>query len=855
MPAPAFLSKLPKPALFALYGALGGLIGALVFGELVWYLLRPASAPEPLTVPPPFPQLAVTASPQVSVYPGGSNTFGVQIARDRFTGSVTVTFDKLAPGLSATPIVIPEGETNGTARIVATDDVQPGPSTLKVTARANPNREGHALAVTFDKPVEVRVIELPPAPPRLAVSVSPKIQVYQRGKNTFAVQVARGGFTGEVEIAFDDLPDGVKAPSIPIRADRNEITVELTADGTAKPGAQPVKVNAQAKFNGAPLRAQATTTVDVISPPRVPVDIVFALDISGSMQWAINGTSRGIQKFVDELAKNQFDVRVGLVGFKDTTLGQPLKIVKVDGEKMTTSFAKFRDEVGTLRAGGGGAEGESSLDGVAEAAEFPFRDQVTRVIILITDEAPKRPDGRMKSIEETAKYIKEKKIDQMHIVTLPELKKPFTPLWEGAKGQYFDLKALNEGTESFEKLLPDVSKAIADLVADRPAGKPELPGLPPPPKLPDARAAGTAVTPAREPEKPTIAPPEVKSLQSNEKSAAGTEWRQVARSSLWTGMIAALVCLAILFGQKSYVQGGLPPLNGVLLGLGGGLLVGLVGGAAGQGLFLLAKTDSAVLGALFRVMGWAILGGLAGAGLSLFIPNLGVLPGLLGGVAGGAAGAIGYIAVSALTGDTVGRLAGGLALGAAIGLMVAFVERAFRKAWLEVRFGEREMITINLGPEPVKVGGDAKACAVWARGAAPVALLFFVRDGEVMCADTADRSEAVAVSGFSRTVGAVRVVVRTGNGDEPVPLPTPEPAPKKKRAATDGWDPLPVSAKPKTAKPVPPKPLALDEDPFPIPVVKPNIAAPKAGGGCPSCGRKIPGATGTRYCMLCDATF
>ncbi len=31
--------------------------------------------------------------------------------------------------------------------------------------------------------------------------------------------------------------------------------------------------------------------------------------------------------------------------------------------------------------------------------------------------------------------------------------------------------------------------------------------------------------------------------------------------------------------------------------------------------------------------------------------------------------------------------------------------------------------------------------------------------------------------------------------------------------------------------------------------------AAKYGGGCPGCGRTIPGEVGKRYCMLCDNTF
>lgn len=53
---------LPKPLLFGLYGSLGGLLGALLLGEFLWALLRPAAARRQ-TVPP----LQMVVSPSVSV--------------------------------------------------------------------------------------------------------------------------------------------------------------------------------------------------------------------------------------------------------------------------------------------------------------------------------------------------------------------------------------------------------------------------------------------------------------------------------------------------------------------------------------------------------------------------------------------------------------------------------------------------------------------------------------------------------------------------------------------------------------------------------------------------------------------
>ena len=118
-------------------------------------------------------------------------------------------------------------------------------------------------------------------------------------------------------------------------------------------------------------------------------------------------------------------------------------------------------------------------------------------------------------------------------------------------------------------------------------------------------------------------------------------------------------------------------------------------------------------------------------------------------------------------GSLIGRLAGGLVLGLFIGLMVAVVEAAFRRAWLEVRYGPREVVTVNLGAEPVKVGSDARACTVWARGAPEVALRYFIRDGKVICTDVPSRTEEVVRDGDTREAGNVTVVVRTGSGGGP----------------------------------------------------------------------------------------
>ena len=204
------------------------------------------------------------------------------------------------------------------------------------------------------------------------------------------------------------------------------------------------------------------------------------------------------------------------------------------------------------------------------------------MLLLITDAPPLIPDKTTQTMKEAVDGLKEKKIDLLHIVVRKADRRIYESLQEGAssKGKFFDLERVTSGGEKFATILPELSREIANTVAARPL-KAEVAPAPAPPTIPAAAAATPIAADA-----PPV--PAVKSLQSNEQAAAGSEARLILRSGAWAGAIAALVCLALLAGQHHYLRGSLPPVGGAAAGLIGGLAVGVVGGAAGQGLFLLA---------------------------------------------------------------------------------------------------------------------------------------------------------------------------------------------------------------------------------------------------------------------------
>jgi hypothetical protein len=352
-------------------------------------------------------------------------------------------------------------------------------------------------------------------------------------------------------------------------------------------------------------------------------------------------------------------------------------------------------------------------------------------------------------------------------------------------------------------------------------------------------------------------------------------WRLIVVLGVWTAFLTLGLSLALVAGQNRYL--GRPFLLGdqarvVVLGA---VAAGLVAGGLGQALLSLFTRFGLPPGVGF-VLGWLLLGALVGRGVGFFIPNLSAVRATAAGAAGALLGALFFLGASALAGDVAGRLAGAALLGAAVGLMVALVEVAFRKAWLEVTYAPREVAAVNLGPEPVSLGGDRRACTIPAPGAAPIAFRYWFRDGRVMCEDVVAGGAAPVPPGHERRIGSLTVTVRTAAEveDAPVPVAPPRPLPPRSSPApvpvpTPRSGPQASTARPAieatpfrpTAPPPRPGVPAAEATPFrpaspsaPAPLPS-AIPMPDPSELCPRCGVKALGKPGQRFCIACGEYY
>ena len=170
--------------------------------------------------------------------------------------------------------------------------------------------------------------------------------------------------------------------------------------------------------------------VDVTS--NLTVDIVFVIDVTGSMGPQINGLEGRIVHFADALNAKGLDYRLGLVAYDDTVKNT---------WNFTDNVDLFKAWVSGIKAEGGGDLAENALEGLARAASFGFRPNAQKYTILITDQTFHEihlpgSGATQYSTETMVELLAGKGI--VNYVVGPDLQK-MQQLAEGTGGLYFDI--------------------------------------------------------------------------------------------------------------------------------------------------------------------------------------------------------------------------------------------------------------------------------------------------------------------------------------------------------------------------------------------------------------------------------
>ena len=160
-------------------------------------------------------------------------------------------------------------------------------------------------------------------------------------------------------------------------------------------------------------------------------DIVFLVDITGSMTPCIDALRRNIEAFIDSLSHGDpnnaapvRDWRGKVVGYRDieTSASDGLPWI-VDNEFVRDAGA-LKEQLGSLQANGGGDEPESLLDALYKIAsmeaapkgsqtvdptKWRYRSDAARVVIVFTDASFKEtmsiPEAKGGSLQDVANLV------------------------------------------------------------------------------------------------------------------------------------------------------------------------------------------------------------------------------------------------------------------------------------------------------------------------------------------------------------------------------------------------------------------------------------------------------------------
>ncbi len=135
-----------------------------------------------------------------------------------------------------------------------------------------------------------------------------------------------------------------------------------------------------------------------------PVDIVFVMDVTESMQPYIDAVKQNMISFARDLQANNRDYRLGLVTFEDYAVSKYPDCNCPYRDKLTSDVNEFISWVGSLHAGGGGDIPEDQLDALAYASSFAYRPDAQVILIIVTDAPPHHAGDGSAHSEHDAAY-------------------------------------------------------------------------------------------------------------------------------------------------------------------------------------------------------------------------------------------------------------------------------------------------------------------------------------------------------------------------------------------------------------------------------------------------------------------
>lgn len=219
----------------------------------------------------------------------------------------------------------------------------------------------------------------------------------------------------------------------------------------------------------------ATFTVNLSATAETAkksVDLVFAIDSTGSMRSYINSVKNNLTSFVREIEKNKLELNMAVVEYKDITSdGNASTIVhKFSDNVWTDDVNEVIDAFNNIRVSGGGDDPETPTDALQSILEAWEDNEAEKFVFLLTDagfkdlgDTDSDGDGEPDhwNMDTCTKIMRDNSI-KASVVSKRHYESDYNYLYTMTGGVFIDID-----TENYYKLMQDFSNYIYETVTDK----------------------------------------------------------------------------------------------------------------------------------------------------------------------------------------------------------------------------------------------------------------------------------------------------------------------------------------------------------------------------------------------------
>lgn len=321
----------------------------------------------------------------------------------------------------------------------------------------------------------------PLLPTCTVTSTEPITNIFEKMPNVTAHVEFDGSIPAWVDYEMEVTPPGGTTFDFDVLTTKAYVYHQPTSDMSIGPHT----VNVRAYAGGATLCDDSWEfsicewVTNVTNGSGLPLDIVFALDTTGSMSGALNTLQSYIETSIDNFVARSSNFRVGYVSFGDCQADGIAKCLHT--WEFTNNSVQMKANIVDLNANwrtGGGDARESVADAVYAAVnDLAWNADTARVIFVFTDN-PSKPcsyPGQTCTLESAATMAASDDI------------KVHTMLPSNAHEVYYDtyLSGITGGlvfTDATGPNIPDlIGSTIDDIISNTSVCEPSFSTLPPPP--------------------------------------------------------------------------------------------------------------------------------------------------------------------------------------------------------------------------------------------------------------------------------------------------------------------------------------------------------------------------------------